>query len=228
VGNYAPLSDSSRENFILLLTDGLPNCNSQNKNSCSNATACRCTLKDCSTTSGFCQSGCLDKDATVEEISKLRPKKIRTIVVGFGADTASGDANETLNAMAEAGGFPLSCPNGNNTECGTGNTCNAATKTCNRRYYQAKNSTELSQALVAIGNLLANSNPCLYKLEEKPSDPRFLTVLINGDNVSKDSGLWKYDEAAGTVTFEGSICQSLLNASVTNPVDVEFRMVQGL
>ena len=34
LGTYPPLNDPGRRNFVLLLTDGLPNCNSSNANSC--------------------------------------------------------------------------------------------------------------------------------------------------------------------------------------------------
>src|SRR5688500_14189138 len=148
LGGYAPLAypapKFAREDFIVLLTDGLPNCNSNNANSCTSS-SCRCTLTPATscTPSSICTQGCLDKDHSAAQVTELRKKNIRTIVIGFGADTASGDGPDTLNAMAENGGFARSCPNGTSAECGSGNTCDTATGLCGRKFYQASSAADL-------------------------------------------------------------------------------------
>ena len=109
LATYPPLVDNpeGRAQFVLLLTDGLPNCNGTNPNSCTSGAPagaqCRCTLAAC-TAASYCVQGCLDKDNSATAIVELQKKKIKTIVIGFGADTTSGDGPDTLNAMAEAGG----------------------------------------------------------------------------------------------------------------------------
>jgi hypothetical protein len=233
--NYAPLQ-SDREDFVVLLTDGLPNCNSNNPNTCTNVGACKCTLANCTGT--FCVQGCLDKDNSATAITELRKKNVRTIVIGFGADTAAGDGPDSLNAMAQAGGFARTCPNSTDAECGAGNTCNTATKICNKQFYQATSAKELSDALKEIANNIANKTPCLYTLEDTPSDARFLAVIVDGKTVpGNQPDSWVYAKgncnAAGMctgskVTFQGALCNKVTMATQANPVQVEFRIVQGI
>ena len=146
---YAPLQDAQRSDYVLLLTDGLPNCNAANPNTCTNAAACQCTLSAC-TAGAFCATGCLDQTDTVSAINELRAKQIRTIVLGFGGDAISGAAASTLNAMAEAGGSPRACPSGADLECGSSGPCEQSTRLCTRRYYLAADQSELELQLSAI------------------------------------------------------------------------------
>jgi hypothetical protein len=155
LGTYAPLIlNADRPKYVLLITDGLPNCNAANANSCSSGApagaACHCTLDVCSTGNGYCQKGCLDSDNTVNAINELRTKNIRTIVVALGVDISTTDATETLNAMAQAGGFNRTCPNGTDFECGIGNACNVITKVCNHQFFNATTQSELSAVLARI------------------------------------------------------------------------------
>jgi hypothetical protein len=153
LGTYAPLLDpdptAPRDDYVLLITDGSPNCNANNANTCTNVAACKCTLVPATACmpSSFCSQGCLDSDYTTAQIAALRAKNIKTIVVGFGADTAIGDAPATLNAMAVAGGFARACPQGTNAECGANDTCDMATKFCGRAYYQTADGIELLATL---------------------------------------------------------------------------------
>ena len=153
MGTYAALLDldagQPRNSFVVLITDGVPNCNPQNANNCSDAAACKCTLvpANACTPSSFCTQGCLDADNSTAQITALRQKNIKTIVIGFGADTAAGDAYETLNAMAVAGSFARTCPGNTDAECGASGTCNLTTRFCDRKYYQASSASELLAVL---------------------------------------------------------------------------------
>jgi hypothetical protein len=214
LGGYDRLLGAEREDFVLLLTDGLPNCNS----SLSGAT-CECVAASCADA-----RNCLDKDAAVAAAQSLKSKGIRTIVVGFGADTAAGTAPGVLAAVAEAGGFPRSCANGTDAECAPG-TCNQATKMCSTKFYQAADGAALVTALNQIG-ILVGGDPCDYTLDASPSDPRFLSVIIDGVSTSSGPDTWSLN--AGKVTFTGALCSKLSNATPLAPVKVEFRIVQGL
>ncbi len=235
LGDYQPLLDpdpkQKRDDFILLLTDGLPNCNANNANNCNNAAACKCTLVPATscTPASFCVQGCLDSDNSAAQIRALNkaPKNIRTIVIGFGADTATGDGPDTLNAMAEAGGFARLCPNKTDMECGTGNTCNMATGVCNRAFYQATSAAELAAVLADISKALDPGGICNYVLDAVPSDPRFLAVIIDGKNEPGNTpDTWTY--AAGKVSFTGALCKKVTDATPIAPVKVEFRIVESL
>jgi hypothetical protein len=155
-GTIPQLNDPTRDDYVLLITDGLPNCNPMNPNTCTNATQCKCTLNggQCGTTvndsdaNNFCRRGCLDQTGTTGEVAALRSRGIRTIVVGFGSDVASGDAAAVFSAMAAAGGWERRCPTG--TECGMSGTCDTASAKCTQPYYLARNGAELSTALEQI------------------------------------------------------------------------------
>ncbi len=228
VGNYPGLNDPNdqRQDFVLLLTDGLPNCNSALNGQ---LTSCRCTAANISqgTSSNPCpQDQCLDRDGAVAAVRELALKGIKTIVVGFGADTATGDGPETLNAMAEAGGFARGCPNGTNAECGAGGTCNQANKLCDKKFFQAQTQTELAQALAAISAGIGRE-ACEYVLDSAPSDPRFLAVIVDGQSLQPGTDTYNF-ESPNRVTFVGGTCSKLQNSTPASPVNVEFRIVEGL
>lgn len=237
VGDYAGLNDvnDQRDDFVLLLTDGLPNCNPQNPNNlcgcqpgnCSapQVTACGCTnLTGGCTNAGHCTLSCLDQDNSVEAVRALRMKGIKTIVVGFGADLASGAGPAVLNALAKEGGFPRACPNGTDAECGAGNTCNTTDKVCSQSFYQAANGAELATALTNISNLLGG-DACTYTLSEQPSDRRYLAVVMDNAVLAEGADTYSYDYGTSKVTFIGAACQKILRSTVQVPVNVEFRIV---
>jgi hypothetical protein len=224
-----PESDA-REDFILLLTDGAPNCNPAN--AATDQASCRCTLA--STAACFPPSqpmfkeGCLDDAGSTANVQALRQKNIKTIVVGFGADTATGDAFNALNDMASAGGFARACPSGNDSECGSNNTC-LPTRECQKKYYAAANSTELSDALTLIAAGIDKA-PCEYRLDTQPSDNEFVSVFINGQRIEGGPTTWEYDPSQGIINFieTGTVCPTLKAATPTQPADLEIRIVQAI
>ncbi|MFT3843112.1 MAG: adventurous gliding motility lipoprotein CglB [Myxococcaceae bacterium] len=238
VGNLSELQDGDRDNFVLLLTDGVPNCNQNNPNSCTSQTAslCQCTTGTCTTASGLCSLGCLDADNSVQAVAELYNKKIRTIVIGFGADTAQAAAFSTLNQMAIAGNFARACPMGTDAECGAGDTCNTANglNVCNQAFFQAANQADLFDALKKISDVLGGGSICEYTLDNVPSDPRYLSVTVDGQalqrcNASMGCNTWTYSQMGlAKVTFEGTTCDKVKAATAQNPVDVQFRIVTSL
>jgi hypothetical protein len=238
VGNYPGLRDNAdnRDDYILLLTDGLPNCNMANPNQVCTCDAalcggcgsgvcqaqidrCRCTLTSCT---GNCALGCLDQEASVAAVTANKLNGIRTIVVGFGADVASGTAGQVLNAIAEAGNFPRKCPNGTNAECGSNNTC-LPNRLCEKKYYQASDATELSNALRDIFNNI-KGDECQFQLQTPPSRPELMAVIVNGKNVSSGADTWNY--SAGVVHFTGQLCDTIKASNTLNPVKIEIRVVE--
>jgi hypothetical protein len=153
VGTITELNDPLRDDYVVLLTDGLPNCNAMNPNVCTNPQACRCTLSggNCGMTindadlANFCRRGCLDQTGTVAEVMALRGREIRTIVIGFGAELTTGDGFLALSAMANAGGWVRKCQNA--ADCDTGDTCDNSTRSCGRPFYSVQDTTQLTKAL---------------------------------------------------------------------------------
>lgn len=243
LGSYAPLLDDrdNRQDFVLLLTDGLPNCNPANPLACNSTPAPPanlCTL-GANCVGPYCRAGYLDKDGVISAVKQLRTRNVSTIVVGFGADFAAPEALDVLNAMAIEGGFGRQCPMGTNAECGTNNTCLPAmpgvtARFCQKQFYAAANATELARALSDIQNLLGTEDPCNFKLGEKPSDDRFLAVIINGQTTAKGPDTWALlppspaSPEFGSVQFSGSLCARVKASTTAEPLKVEFRIVTTL
>jgi hypothetical protein len=253
LASYPPLLDPNLLDTYILITDGVPNCNPNNPHDACNPYvgppgngACGCTndIGDCCPrpcapnppgtcqpgqgTNPYRQLGCIDADGTAAAMTSLRvSNKISGFVLGVGDETLGNGV--TLNAMAEAGGFPRLCPNGTNAECGTNNPCIPATRKCTREYYQAGNSQDLGAALDTIRNTLVG-DPCIFTLSDTPSDPRLLSVIVNQQPTQPGPGTWTY--AAGPppkIVFapSGSICTQLTNSTPSNPVTLEFRILQA-
>jgi hypothetical protein len=236
VSGIKELNDSTRDDFILLLTDGLPNCNITNPNTCMSGAACGWTLASAQQTSeasgdsNYCIRGCLDQDGTVEAIREARDTQahaggIQTIVVGFGSDF-QGAALDTLNAMAIAGGFQATCPMGTDAECGANNTCDTTNKVCTKAFFSAANQAQLQMALAQISAVLGADMVCTYALTAQPTSDQLVSVLINGTATASGPDTWVL--SAGAIQFQGNLCAQLKSSTAQNPVTVEVRVVQSL
>jgi len=92
------LSDTNPK-YVLLATDGAPNCNSALDGS-----TCRCTCTNpslCSTCPVY-NANCLDDARTLAAIDAMRADGIRTFVIGM--STAAVEWGDVLGQMAEHGG----------------------------------------------------------------------------------------------------------------------------
>jgi hypothetical protein len=237
IGNLPSLNTEERDDFILLMTDGLPNCNaSLPPNQCiicadGSAPPCNPDVRSC-----------LDDARAVREIQTLSQKGIRTIVVGFGSATAGTLAAPPLNAMAEAGGMARTCVQADGSRdpalCGS-ESCDASTNLCTTRFYKAKNAAELAAALQQITVLVGAGSPCEYALDSVPSKPELLQVTLAAGTANASGEVqWEqpavqkagtdYEYAAGKVTFIGDTCNRILGATPNNPVNVEFGIIQAL
>jgi hypothetical protein len=224
--------DDDRSDFVLLLTDGLPNCNPG-----LNAATCTCAAVDQATGQPYspCNSAlnCLDQDRVVQTIQALQQKKIKTIVVAFGADVGNALALGPLNAMAEAGGFARRCSTAD--DCGGGETCDGATGTtkdgfCSVKFYKAANALELTKALDEIRKGIPKGDPCEFVINATPQSEKFVVVYVDGEKLAAGADTWnlKQEGDVAKVTMTGSLCTKILNATPASPVDVEIRIVEGL
>jgi hypothetical protein len=140
LAGYQPLLTAGRRRGVILVTDGLPNCNPNNSLSCqAPSPAGRCTLNplpnpmNVNNCSGqYCRAGFLDDTETVAALTALRNAGVRTAIVAI-PDTTDAQALATLNAMAAAGGAPA-CAAGPN---------------CPNQFFEAPNAAALSTALTA-------------------------------------------------------------------------------
>jgi von Willebrand factor type A domain len=139
-----------RERFVVLVTDGVPNCNPENVNNvCVQPNdQCQCTTfgnpLGCGMPS-LCSLGCLDATASLGAVAALANAGIKTIVVSFGPDLTGPVASTLFDSMARAGRAPRSCPRGTTAECG-GFVCRAD-KTCEKGFYSVADGSELAAVL---------------------------------------------------------------------------------
>jgi hypothetical protein len=214
---------------MLLLTDGVPNCDSA-----LNPNTCTCTqgASPCDVNvGGMVMNLCLDDTGTSAAIGQLKTAGVTTIVVGFGNETLGGQGPATLQQMGAAGGFNRPCAV--DADCGTGDTCSVnATDACGkpatvcaRSYYQATDATSLANTLVSIANQIHCIDVCTNKLENPPADDKHLAVEFDGNAVpGPSSDTWTYDASTGVVKFVGRACDQLKTSTKT--IAVGFKSVQ--
>jgi hypothetical protein len=161
-------ANDNRADYVVLITDGLPNCNTNNPAqlcSCNQSVCgagctapCPAQVAQCACTQGsaasacsapsVCSIGCLDAASTISTLNLLNTIGIKTFVVGLGADVSTSAAGAVIDGMARAGGVPRKCPNGTLAECG-GGAC-GANGICERAFYEVRSAAELNSALNAI------------------------------------------------------------------------------
>ncbi len=239
--NPSAVVDPVRDAYVLLLTDGLPNCNAD-LGSTVGTSSCVCTLED----DQDCLDarplgiGCLDDAATVNVISELKSvQKITTVVLGFGADTAAPAAGTTLQQMAIAGGFPQRlCPN-KNQACGPTNPCDLGTGLCSKQYFEATDAASLAAALQQI-YAGVGAKACIVPLQEVPTNEQLISVLVNGVPVLSGPTTWAYQPTGSlppnlapnpdgpTLQFFGALCTEIQASSKANPLQLQVRIVTQL
>jgi len=228
VGGNPVFADANRGDFVLLLTDGLPNCNASNANSvCTDTSpaqqaACACTVGGCG--GSACSIGCLDQSA-VQSAANLTTRGINTIVVGFGADTAGGAAQDVLNRLARAGGVARGCAT--DADCGAGDTCSAST--CGRAYYQASTAAELTAVLQHVkGFIFDPVKICTVGLPSAPVDSRLIRVLVDDLHVNPGPDTWSFVAGQQAILFSGSLCDRLLASTPGSPVGIDIQYVDQI
>jgi hypothetical protein len=176
--------------FIILATDGGPNCNYFQPMPCT----CSLSVADycCTSHPDACVAGhfCLDDYETLAVMSDLsQNRQIDTFVIGLDGTQAYV---ELLNDMATAGGRPQ---------------VGGATD-----YYNATSQAELTAALgVIAGSVLS----CAIPLEEPPDLPDAVHIYVDGVEVPRDTTQengWDYTDASLTeITLFGAACDNLQN-----------------
>jgi hypothetical protein len=188
-----------KNTFVLLATDGGPNCN--DNISC---TAAQCIPNiendpDCPSTTNCCDpsqdvrfsaSNCLDTNGSLTAISQLAAAGVKTLVLGI---PGSAPYKSLLNTMAVAGGVPRD-----------GDT----------RYYAADSLDELSTLLGQIGSQVLIS--CTISLDKAPDDADLVNVYFDSTIVKSSATTgWTWTDPT-TIQLHGAACESLLSGGVGN------------
>jgi hypothetical protein len=195
------LSELDGDTFVVLITDGAPNCNLDL--SCS-ASACIPNIErasaaglDCSGSFNCCAPssespqanlGCVDAQASLDAVQALSDAGIHTFVVGM---PGSEPYEQLLNQMAEAGGTARTGP---------------------RAYFSVSDTGALQEALTAITASVAIS--CDIALDYDPPDRDLVNVYFDGVLVDYDPEAgWEWTDD-GNVAIRGAACQELSSGNV--------------
>lgn len=212
-GAHDKLVTEPGRSYVVLATDGAPNCNPELR-SCSSA---RCIpdierlvaseepLQTCGVDLSCCSSDfvdvapagwCMDDEASIAAVTALREANIPTYVVGMpGSEIYAG----VLEALAAAGG-----------------TARAGSPA----YYAVSDEAELTAALFEIGTGLPIG--CEVTLDAAPEDRELVNVYFDREIVPRDpENGWDWG-GESTVALRGGACASLRGGEVA-----EVELVYG-
>jgi len=230
-------STIQRQSFLLLMTDGLPNCNAASGlNANVNPAACDCTDGPLSAVCTYYPVlDCNDFNATALKVSDIRSSTgVKTIVIGYG-DVFGTSAQRSLQQIAAAGDFQRRCKS-DGTECDPGDTScfqESNPNLCDEQFFRATSKEQLSAALAAVSSALLQGDPCLVELQPAPVDATFLTVLVTEQGTTTaypyPSDLWSFanlPDGNATLTFNDPLCSKM--KSLSEDITYEIRSVHRL
>jgi hypothetical protein len=173
-------SATAERRFMLLATDGAPNCNSM-----LDRFACTCTSPGdaCTNPAGVPGAfSCLDEDRTLETLAGLFDRGIPTYVVGI----EGPEFGDVLDAMAVAGGRPRTVPG-------------------ERAFYSVRSAAQLHQALMDITSSIS---ACNFTTPSLPPDDARFSIAIDGTTVPEDpmNGWTWSDRTRGELELHGAAC----------------------
>ena len=175
--------------FVILATDGGPNCNyflTANPCTCTNATPDYC----CTNFPGACffGSSCLDDKGTLDTIKELKgTHNIDTFVIGL---AGTDEYKDLLNQMAKDGGRPQQ---GGMTD-----------------YYAVADQAQLLSAMQTIAVSVIS---CQNQLESAPQVPDGVSIYVDGKVVPHDktkTNGWDYtDDTHTVIELYGAACEGI-------------------
>lgn len=195
------LTELSGDTFVVLITDGAPNCNQE---LFCNASACIPNIEglqaggfDCTGSVNCCAPstqdpqanlGCVDAQASVDAVQALGDAGIRTFVVGM---PGSEPYEQLLNEMAEIGG---------------------TARSGSSKYFPVADTDALEEALTAITASIAIS--CDIPLDYEPPDRDLVNVYFDDALVEYDPEAgWEWSDD-GHVVIRGDACRRLSSGDV--------------
>ena len=186
--------------YVVLITDGAPNCNGDLM---CGTSACipsierlRVDAVDCSSVNccaptpqnPTANQACVDEQATLDAVQALSNAGISTFVVGM---PGSEPYEQLLNRMADVGG---------------------TARTGATKYYPVTDTAALENSLISIAASVAIS--CEIPLDYAPPDRDFVNVYFDDVLVQSDpNDGWQWT-ADGQVAIRGAACEELMAGSV--------------
>jgi hypothetical protein len=196
------------ERYVVLATDGGPNCNASIGCDITNCTINIDEVTGCPSDSireedNCCQldsAGCLDSDATLQAIQDLRSIGVDTFVVGIPGSEQYAD---NLTAFAQAGGQATTGPNGEDT------------------YYAVSASGGVEEMTQVFRDItIALVDVCELQLETAPQAVDMINVAVDCVIVNRvldpaDSGWWlDLSTDPPTVVLTGTYCEQIAGEGV--------------
>ncbi len=189
------------DTYVVLITDGAPNCNAEL--SC-NASGCIPNIEDLTVRGVECRGAynccdpansgaganlsCADAQGSLQAVEALADAGIRTFVIGM---PGSEPYEALLNGMAEAGGTAR----------------DGALK-----YYPVADTKALQESLTKIAASVAIS--CEIPLDYEPPDRDYVNVFFDGVVVQYDPEEgWEWTDDGG-VAIRGAACDQLMSGDV--------------
>jgi len=196
------------ETFVVLVTDGVPNCNANNPyNVCAQPTdptalaACRCTTTSCSM-GLLCSLGCLDDLGAVSASRLLGEQGMSLMVIGLGADLQSGIGISTLGTLEI--GLAASCTT--SADC-NGRTC-GADGVCADKLFLAAAPADFEAPARRLARAVQVADRCTWWLPRQVAAAD-LTVEIGTDVL--DPAEWTLKgEQEQRVVITGAACDRLI------------------
>jgi len=195
-----PGKDLPGEKYVLLATDGAPNCNGT-----APCDAAHCTLnidKNCpgATGTNCCdnpgmQTACVDDAATIGQIDALKAAGVSTFVIGIPGTELYATF---LDAFAEAGGVPMT---------------SVVDGAAGTKYFAVSASggvAALTDVFKSITTLLVKS--CDLQLATEPPRVDLLNVKVNGQFVAQAGpDGWDVDQTTTppTIRIKGATCADI-------------------
>ena len=196
--------DLEGDKYVLLATDGGPNCNQTPEMSCAETTCTTNMDQDCpagvpNCCVGAASDACLDDQRSIGRVEALQTAGISTFVVGIPGTAAYG---AVLDALAVAGG--------------------TAVGQSSPRYFEVADASALAATLSGITRTLVRT--CHFALTSVPPDRSKVNVFIDGEVLPKlgDDG-WDFDNATNppTIVIKGQTCSEVESRGAES-VQIEF------
>jgi hypothetical protein len=179
--NYLNTVNDANPKFILLATDGQPNCPMSGD-----------TAND-------------DTPGAVMSVANAQGAGYPTFVVGISAP--AGAANDALNMMAVAGGYP---------------------RAGSPQYYPVSSAAEF---IAVLQTLVGVATTCTFTVPDPPNDMTdrsHIGVVVNGKEIPRDPNHadgWDYTNTGMTaVQVYGNTCTGIMNGSITD-VKIVFKCI---
>jgi hypothetical protein len=212
------------ETFVVLLSDGAPNCNLSKgceaaecilniENAAfDDGTTCNDELNCCAP--GWFPHLCLDSEETLKELESLTGAGISTYIIGLPGGVAYADL---LNQMAIAGGTARERSLASDAGVGPGaaelgNADGGAVPDDGLLYYQATDAKSLGNALALVRqDTLVD---CTLELDFAPTAVNLVEVTADGELLTPDA--WRMDAEGRRVELLGATCTGWKTGEITD------------